>query len=130
MVEEAKAVGAAAMEVVVERPLLWRYVVGSFVVRIPVSTSEAMLVPESITLAIMKLRLAHLSPGNRWAPVLQRYIQYSSARLDGVGGDSSQVPPSLTWVPPFLTGGEQSGKREIVVRHKGLTDYDTSWQVE
>ena len=84
----------------VERTPLWRYVVGSFVVRIPVSTSAAMLVPEAMTLAIMKWRLAHLSPGNRWVPVLERYIAYCSARLDGVGGDSCQVPPSLTWVPP------------------------------
>ena len=36
-----------------------------------------MLIPEAMTLAIMKWRLAHLSPGNRWAPVLERYIKYS-----------------------------------------------------
>lgn len=89
----------------VEPTLLWRYVVGSFGVRIPVSTSAALLVPQSITLAIMKWRLAHLSPGNRWVPVLKRYIEYCSALLDGVGGDASQVPPSLTWVPPQLVGG-------------------------
>ncbi len=89
----------------VQRTLQWRYVVGSFVVRIPVSTSAAMLVPESVTLAIMKWRLAQLSPGNRWVPVLQRYISYCSARLDGVGGDASQVPASLTWVPPQVADG-------------------------
>ena len=42
----------------VERPLQWRYVVGSFVVRIPVSTAEAMLAPEAITLAIMTWLIA------------------------------------------------------------------------
>jgi hypothetical protein len=71
-------------------------VVGSFVVRIPVSTAEQMRIPEAITLSIMKWRLANLSPGDRWAPVLQRYIAYCSALLEGVGGDPSQVPPSLT----------------------------------
>ena len=80
----------------IQRAILWRYVVGSFVVRIPVSTGERMRIPEEMTLAIMKWRLAQLSPGNRWAPVLERYIKYCSARLDGIGGDSSQVPPSLT----------------------------------
>jgi hypothetical protein len=54
-------------------------VVGSFVVRIPVSTAEQMRIPEAITLSIMKWRLANLSPGDRWAPVLQRYIAYCSA---------------------------------------------------
>jgi hypothetical protein len=93
-----------------ERPNLWRYVVGSFVVRIPVSTGERMRIPEEMTLAIMKWRLAHLSPGSRWAPVLERYIKYSSARLDGIGGDSSQVPASLTWTPP-LPGEDGDGRR-------------------
>ena len=97
----------AAAEVV--RRIRWRYVVGSFVVRIPVTTGERMLVPEAMTLAIMKWRLAHLSPGSRWAPVLKRYIEYSSARLDGIGGDSSQVPASLTWVPP-VPGVEGEGR--------------------
>ena len=59
----------------------------------------------------MKWRLAHLSPGNRWRPVLERYIQYCSARYDGVGGDSSQVPPSLTWIPPQVGGGKGGGDR-------------------
>jgi hypothetical protein len=97
---------------VIERRILWRYVVGSFVVRIPVSTGEKMLIPEAMTLAIMKWRLAHLSPGSRWAPVLERYIKYCSARLDGVGGDSSQVPPSLTWTPPLADGGGKGGSHE------------------
>jgi hypothetical protein len=87
--------------VVHERLDVWRYVVGSFVVRIPVQTAEQMRIPEEMTLAIMKWRLAHLSPGNRWAPVLDRYIKYCSARLDGIGGDSSRVPASLTWTPPL-----------------------------
>ena len=87
--------------VVIERPVLWRYVVGSFVVRMPVTDGERMRTSEAMTLAIMKWRLAHLSPGNRWAQVLERYIKYSSARLDGVGGNAAQVPASLTWTPPL-----------------------------
>jgi hypothetical protein len=63
-----------------------------------------------MTLAIMKWRLANLSPGSRWAPVLERYIKYCSARLDGIGGDSSRVPASLTWIPPLP--GEGGKDRE------------------
>jgi hypothetical protein len=94
---------------VIQRTILWRYVVGSFIVRIPVSTGERMRFSEALTLAIMKWRLAHLSPGSRWAPVLDRYIKYCAARLDGIGGDSSQVPASLTWVPPLPGGDGQDG---------------------
>jgi hypothetical protein len=105
-----KSAATVVSHAVVEKPLQWRYVVGSFVVRIPVSTGKAMLLPEAQTLAIMKWRAAHLSPSNRWLPVLERYIKYSSARLDGIGGNSSLVPPSLTWTPPLPTEGGNGGK--------------------
>ena len=91
--------------VVIERANMWRYVVGSFVVRILVSTGESMRIPEAMTLAIMKWRLARLSPSSRWTLVLERYIKYCSARLDGIGGDSLQVPASLTWTPPLPSEG-------------------------
>jgi hypothetical protein len=91
-------------EETIGRPILWRYVVGSFVVRMPVSTSDALLAPEEVTLAIMKWRLDHLSPGDRWAPVLKRYIASCAARVNGLGGDASMVPASLTWVPPLVAG--------------------------
>jgi hypothetical protein len=107
--KRAKAAPAVRPAIERERLVLWRYVVGSFVVRIPVSTGERMRIPEEMTLAVMKWRRAHLSPGSRWAPVLERYIAYSSARLDGIGGDSSQVPASLTWTPPLP--GEHGGGR-------------------
>jgi hypothetical protein len=42
-----------------------------------------------------------MSPSNRWYPVLVRYIKYISDRVDGLGGNSSAVPPSLTYVPPL-----------------------------
>jgi hypothetical protein len=93
----------------------YRYVVGTFVVRIPVSTSAAMLFPEASTLAIMKWRLANMSPANRWYPVIERYIAYSSARFNAVGGDASSIPPSLVYVPPGLigAGGGEQGETTI-----------------
>ena len=33
--------------------------------------------------------------------MLVRYIKYISDRVDGLGGDSGTVPPSLTYVPPL-----------------------------
>ncbi len=89
-------------ETVVERSTHWRYVVGTFQIRIPVTTGDLMLPSEQTTLAIMKWRLEHMSPSNRWHPVLLRYIKYISDRVDGLGGDSGAVPPSLTYVPPSL----------------------------
>jgi len=85
----------------VERITQWRYVVGTFQIRIPVTTGDRILPSEETTLAIMKWRLEQMSPSNRWYPVLVRYIKYLSDRVDGLGGNSGAVPPSLTFVPPL-----------------------------
>jgi hypothetical protein len=77
----------------------WRYVIGSFQIRIPVSTADAILPAEEDTLAIFKWRLQAMSPTNRWYPVLQRYIVYVSARVEGLGGDPNAIPPSLSGAP-------------------------------
>jgi hypothetical protein len=77
----------------------WRRVVGTFQVRIPVGTKDAILPAEEITLAIFKWRLQAMSPTNRWHPVLQRYVSYLAARVRGLGGDPDKVPASLTWTP-------------------------------
>ncbi len=83
----------------------WRYVVGSFAVRIPVTTARFMLPPEENTLAIMKWRLSQTSPSDRWYPVLSRYVTYIAARVDGLGGNSGTIMPSPAGVPPApLTG--------------------------
>jgi hypothetical protein len=77
----------------------WRYVVGTFQVKIPVTTREVMLRPDQDTLAIMKWRLQQMAPANRWYPVLQRYISYLSARVEGLGGDPNAIPPSPDGAP-------------------------------
>ena len=76
-----------------------RYIVGSFQVKVPVSTAEAMLPAEETTLAIMKARLGAMSPSNRWRPVLIRYIGLISARVQGLGGDPDKIAPSLGGYP-------------------------------
>jgi hypothetical protein len=77
----------------------WRYIVGTFQVRISVTTRQVMLRPDEDALAIMKWRLQTISPANRWAPVLKRYIEYLSARVKGLGGDPDAIPPSLKGAP-------------------------------
>lgn len=83
----------------------WRYVVGTFQVKIPVTTPDIMLMPEENTLAIMKWRLAQLPPNDRWRPVLQRYVTYLAARVNGLGGDAASIDPSPNGVPPDKVTG-------------------------
>jgi hypothetical protein len=59
-----------------------------------------MLFPEENTLAIMKWRLQHMPSTSRWYPVLQRYVSYLAGRVDGLGGNSGGIEPSLNGVPP------------------------------
>lgn len=80
----------------------WRYVIGTFQVRIPVSTASAILPAEEDTLAIFKWRLQAMSLTNRWYPVLQRYVSLIAARVAGLGGDPDAIPPSLNGAPPKL----------------------------
>ncbi len=90
----------------------WRYVVGTFQIKIPVATGEEMLFPEANTLAIMRWRLQQMAPSNRWYPVLERYINYIAARVDGLGGDSSSILPSPNGVPAehiVITKNEYTG---------------------
>jgi hypothetical protein len=78
----------------------WRYVVGTFQVKIPVATRATMLVPEENTLAILKWRLQQMPPTDRWYPVTERYVQHVAGRVDGLGGDSNSIPPSPLGFPP------------------------------
>jgi hypothetical protein len=80
----------------------WRYVVGTFALKIPVATGATMLFPEENTLAIMRWRLQQTSLASRWYPVLERYISLIAARVDGLGGNSGSILPSPTGAPPRL----------------------------
>jgi len=100
----------------------WRYIVGSFAVRIPVTTADVMLPSEENTLAIMKWRLSQMAPSNRWIPVLSRFIGLIEGRISGLGGDPGSVQPSPwgAYGPPRDGDGhvrhrEATGKIEGVV---------------
>jgi hypothetical protein len=84
----------------------WRYITGTFQVNIQVTTEHLLLGPEENTLAILKARLAAMSPTYRWYPVLERHIEYVAGRVDGSGGDAASIPPSLTGVAQ-LPGGHR-----------------------
>lgn len=84
----------------------WRYVVGTFQVKIPVTTGDVMLRPDMDALAIMKWRLQQRALPSRWFPVLQRYIAYLSARVRGLGGDPDAIPPSPDGAPPPRDGSK------------------------
>ncbi|MEP6749242.1 MAG: hypothetical protein ABJB86_16025 [Bacteroidota bacterium] len=86
-------------------PFSWRYAVGSFQIKIPVTTSDKILQSEENTLAIMKWRLQQMLPSNRWYPVLQRYIMYCSDRVAGLGGDPNSIPPSVKGAPVNVISG-------------------------
>jgi hypothetical protein len=78
----------------------WRYVIGTFQVHIPVVTGDEILPSEGTLFAIMKWRLQHMSPSDRWYPVLLRYLEYIAARIDGLGGDAKSIPASLNGYLP------------------------------
>lgn len=86
----------------------WRYVTGTFQVRIPVTTGEVMLRPDEDALAVMKWRLETMPAGSRWYPVVQRYVDYISTRIQGLGGDPNAIPPSPDGAPL------QDGTHELV----------------
>ena len=77
----------------------WRFVVGTFQIKIPVTTAAVMLRPDEDALAIIRWRLTQMVTTNRWFPVLTRYAGYLAARIDALGGDSTAIPPSADGAP-------------------------------
>jgi len=122
--------GAAAPAGVTKQDLVrrnWRYVVGTFGVRIPVSTPALMLPIDEDTFAIMKWRLAQMSPSNRWHPVLLRYISYLAARIEGLGGNPGLIQPSPYGAHGTPEGGQE--RHELTGRIVALK-YDRRGELE
>ena len=72
----------------------WRYIVGSFMVRIPVAKPVTIRPIEKNIYSILSWRLTQMDPGNRWIPVLERYLGLIRGRLTGIGVDPGSVTPS------------------------------------
>ena len=77
----------------------WRYITGAFQINIPIQAEADILPFDMNTLAIFKWRLSKMPLTNRWYPVMKRYIEILSARIDGLGGDSGSIQPSPTGLP-------------------------------
>lgn len=84
----------------------WRYVIGTFQVKIPVDSAKAILPSEENTYAILLWRFSQMSPGNRWYPVILRYLSYIAARVNALGGNASGIKPS-PWGAGTSSGGVQ-----------------------
>lgn len=85
---------------VIPQRLLWRYMTGSFLVRIPVQPDSTLLPGDENLLAVLKWRLGLIEPANRWYPVLLRYIGYLTGRIDGLGGNAAGIPASPAGYQP------------------------------
>lgn len=77
----------------------WRYVTGTFAVRVPVAVPSEILPSELDTYSILAWRLNQLSPTDRWYPVLQRYLSYINDRVIGLGY-TGPIVPSPEGAPP------------------------------
>jgi len=100
----------------------WRKVTGAFQVKIPVATAKTMLRPDQDALAVLKWRIDQIGPTNRWYPVLQRYVEYLSGRIKGIGADPSAIPASPDGAPgagpratPSPTGPSFTGRVKEVI---------------
>jgi hypothetical protein len=87
----------------------WRYIAGTFQLRIPVSTPEVILWPEQNTLAILRWRLQHMASSYRY-PVLKRYIEVIAGRVRGLGGNPTLIGPSLGGYTPPVQGTREPGE--------------------
>ena len=125
----ARLAGSVDDVAVGDQPL-WRYVSGSFLARVSVQREITILPADENLLAILKWRLALIGTGNRWYPVLLRYISYLSARIVGMGGDPSKIPssPDGYQLPSPIAGKGQSEHghtgKVIGVRYDRFGDFD------
>jgi hypothetical protein len=98
----------------------WRYVVGSFAVRIPVTTPSAMLPAEENAYSILKWRLSQLPASSRWIPVLKRYLNISEGRIIGIGGNPGLITPSPYGVSGRLGRGSHGRSHESTGKVAGV----------
>jgi hypothetical protein len=91
---------AVAQAAAVPKVLEWRYVTGTFHMMVPVQKESAILPIDENLLSILEWRLTIIGPGNRWYPVLLRYIALLKQRITGMGGDPNKIPPSPTGYQP------------------------------
>ena len=134
-IDKAKGVAPVAAPTVVMKN--WRYVTGTFQVKIPVTTDEVMLRSDEDALAITKWRLQGMAASNRWENVLKRHAAQVGARLEGLGVDPDSIPPSPDGAPLEIfsdgtgsleikfvdaAGGPVSDLADVFLQHQELSD--------
>lgn len=79
-----------------------RHILGTFQITIPVRTREVILAPEQRLLSNLRWILRAIPSTDRWFPVFSRYVGQVASRVDGLGGNSSEVSPSPSgdWQQP------------------------------
>jgi len=81
-------------------PISYRMITGGFQINIPVRADDGVLTFDEEYLSIFKRRLSVMALTDRWVPILQRYLRYLSARIDGHGGNSRSIAPPPTYRSP------------------------------
>lgn len=83
----------------------WRHILGTFQLTIPVRTKEAILAPEQRLLSNLRWIERAIPLTDRWYSIFRRYVSQVASRVDGLGGDSSNVAPSPSgdWQQPMQT---------------------------
>jgi hypothetical protein len=95
------AEGQPALEsvAVVERPIRWRQIRGSFQISIPVSTKDDLLQPEEQLYSMILAIQETIPASDRWSAVFNRYVTQIGQRVEGFGGNPATISPSPTGVP-------------------------------
>ncbi|MDQ1700223.1 MAG: hypothetical protein QOG34_2086, partial [Frankiaceae bacterium] len=104
--------------------LTWRYVVGSFQVKVPVTDERKMLAAEENALAIFRWRLDAMPETSRWHRVLERYVGYRAEKVDALGGDAAKIGPSLAGAPRWSTGKPRRDDDLEFTGKVSCVDYD------
>jgi hypothetical protein len=130
---QARASAKAAEE------FTWRRSLGAFQLNIPVSTKQALLEEESRRLSLMRWIQSAIPHDSRWFPVSQRHLDQLAGRVQGMGGDPSNIKPSPTgdWYRPHdgcgslvVTFADKSGNPldatvDVFLKHNVLSDERT-----
>jgi hypothetical protein len=69
-------------------------IIGSCEFRIAVSKAELILDEEIRSLSVLKHIVTTIPTGNRWRPLMQRYVHHLGLRVDALGGHADTVYPN------------------------------------
>ncbi|MFN0140427.1 MAG: hypothetical protein ACKVQW_10135 [Pyrinomonadaceae bacterium] len=92
---------------------MWRETVGAFTLGIPVSTKRDMLLYQQRLFSLMSWRLAHMPRNSRWYPTMTYYIAQLSEKVQGLGGNPWQIPPTPDGAIPQLPWVDDNGEDVI-----------------